>query len=417
MIIQLSQEQIVTEHQFHNWLKDHTRPTFTLGGYAGTGKTFLMANLIQQLGGEYCSREIICAAPTGKAASVLREKLGGFPVRTIHSILYAPIEHKSEGFEKLMEQLIADPNNAELQIRVDHEKRQLAGKGLGFNIKEDSGILPGQLVMVDEASMVTQEMYHDLVNTGAKVMFVGDPGQLPPVGDGGWFLKAVYDAVLEKVQRQALESPIIRLSMQIRKGQLAAHEFQFDDCRIVNKSEVSKEDWLGTDQVITGMNATRRRINNYYRRQLGHAEFGEMPRTGEKLICLKNEKIGIIEEGGTQYINGVQAVAAGNWDYDDRGDLRGDVLYEGQLRENVLAYDYHFLVHQRGSLVIDPWQYRKDLREFDYAYAITAHKSQGSEWDSVILCDDKMKRDDKDFRRRWLYTAVTRAKESLIWVQ
>lgn len=404
----LSPEQDSAAMKIVHWLPSSDQ-VFMLGGFAGTGKTYLLSHIIQDLK-THNNLDILCCAPTGKAASVLRSKLNGKDVTTIHSLIYSPISEDTKRLEALLESLSKDPTSTTLLNEIDIEKRRLADLRVGFQITSKAKIVPDQLVIVDESSMVSNEMYRDLVATGAKLLFVGDPGQLPPVGDGGWFLKADYDVVLREVQRQALESPIIRLSMDVRGGTVSTKNYQYDDCRISDKSEVSKSDWMKADQVITGTNASRRKINRFYRKQLGHVEKSDLPIAGEKLICLKNNS-----ETDIKYINGVQAMIASDSKYDDFGNFRMDVMYEGSLIESLECYDFYFLEHYQDNGVIDPWYMRKDLREFDYAYAITVHKSQGSEWDTVIIADDKMMRENFNFRKRWLYTAVTRAKTNLIW--
>jgi len=407
----LSPEQDNAAIKIRDWLSSPEQ-VFMLGGFAGTGKTYLLGHVIDSLG-THNGHEILCCAPTGKAASVLMSKLNNKLVSTIHALIYAPLGEDTAKLERYIEELVKDPDNKELKDKIDDEKKRLAKKPVGFQLSEKEKVLPDQLVIIDEASMVSNEMFNDLMATGAKLMFVGDPGQLPPVGDGGWFLKADYDIVLQEVQRQALESPIIRLSMDVRNGTMRRSNYQYPDCRISNKTEVSKKDWLDADQVITGTNASRRRINRFFRKQLGHIEKGELPQRSEKLICLKNSKP--IKGSDFRYINGVQAVVMRPAEYDNKGDLRMSVFYESKMLEDIAVYDYHFDQHYKSERPIDPWFMRKDLKEFDYAYAITVHKSQGSEWNNVIIADDKMQTNNREFRKRWLYTAITRAKENLIW--
>lgn len=407
----LSHEQLTAETRIKGWLSGSDQ-IFMLGGYAGTGKTYLMGHIINSVG-YHAGHEILCCAPTGKAASVLMSKLNGKDVSTVHSLIYAPMGEDTGKLEALLDKLVKDPENETLTKEIEVEKRRISSKPVSFQISGKDKVLPGQLVIIDEASMVSDEMFHDLVATGAKLMFVGDPGQLPPVGSGGWFIKAKYDVVLEEVQRQALESPIIRLSMDVRNSNLKKSQYSYPDCKICDKSEVPISDWLDSDQVITGTNASRRRINRFFRKQLKHNEKGDLPQISEKIICLKNSKP--VKGISNRYINGVQGSVIKSAHYDEKGDLRMSIFYESNILEDIAVYDYHFLQHYETARAIDPFFMRRDLKEFDYAYAITVHKSQGSEWNSVIIADDKMQQFKKDFRKRWLYTAITRAKEKLIW--
>lgn len=404
--MKLSPEQTRALDNISRWMASHNRQTFILAGYAGTGKTTLLQHYINQQ-----SDLVTCLAPTGKAASVLQKRLKNAVVSTVHRALYKPVAPSTAKLDTLEYQLTLHPNNEELKQAILEEKARLAKKDVQFSLKEERLISPGQLVVVDEASMVTRKMRKDLEETNAKILYVGDPGQLPPVQDEGFFKSHQPDAMLEQVQRQALDSPIIRMSMEVRNGAVinrtSADPAPF---RKIPKEELTADEWLKYDQVITGTNEARRKINRYFRRKMGFDKW--WPRENDRLICLKNDS-----DGDIYYINGVQAVALTDVNYSaDFGELMGDLVYDGNVAQGVTMYRYPFQIHYDPNAVEEPWQSRQGLREFDYAYAITVHKAQGSEWDRVLLADDGMKANDKEFRKRWLYTAVTRAKQELIWL-
>jgi exodeoxyribonuclease-5 len=403
--MRLSIEQSRALDLIQRWMKDPMRSTFVLAGYAGTGKTTLLQHFINQQ-----SNLVTCLAPTGKAASVLQKRLDNARVSTIHSALYKPVDQNTSHLDQLEAELVNHPGNQFLIDAIEQEKRRLAAKDVKFSRKQDSEISPHQLVVVDEASMVTKFMKRDLEATMAKILYVGDPGQLPPVQDEGFFRTHQPDAMLSEVQRQALDSPIIRISMDIRAGK-AINFQESEGFRKMPKESLPAKDWLLFDQVITGTNDARRRINRYFRRQRGYRSW--WPCAEDKLICLRNET-----DGGTCYINGVQAMALNDALFiADFQEVMGDIVYEGAVIQGVPFYRYPFQIHYDARAVEDPVQSRRGLvQDFDYAYAITVHKSQGSEWDNVLLADDGMKANDKEFRKRWLYTAVTRAKKSLTWV-
>ena len=403
--MKLSREQDKALDLIQQWLRQRDVQSFSLGGYAGTGKTTLMQHFINGL-----DNPPLCLAPTGKAASVLQSKLANAKVSTVHSALYKPVPPSMNDLDVLQAELLKHPDSKELQEAVEAEKRRLANKDIGFALNKDQcKIMPGQLVIIDEASMVTRRMLNDLIDTGAMLLFVGDPGQLPPVSDDGFFCKNEPDVMLTEVHRQALDSPIVRLSMDIREGSVTSNSFD-DGCQRMNKKQLAGEEWLKFDQVLTGRNETRRRVNRYFRKQLGHE--GIWPQDQERLICLKNDT-----KGANCYINGIQATAVAASDHnEDFQDLTCDLLYDNRIIRTVPLYMYPFEVHYNDAAIDEPWQMRQGLQEFDYAYAITVHKSQGSEWDSVLLADDGMMAGQKDFRKRWLYTAVTRAKKELVWV-
>jgi exodeoxyribonuclease-5 len=355
-----------------------------------------------------------CLAPTGKAASVLQKKLKDVEVRTIHSAIYKPNMPDVSELEALQIELAAAPEG-DKQVLLDaivEVKRKLSEEKLTFHNNDKKDIKFGDLVIVDEASMVTKRMISDLENTGAKVLFVGDPGQLPPVGDSGYFSHEKPDAILTEVQRQALDNPIIELSMKIRKGDQCHWLIENKHILKRPKDGYAVADLAKADQVLTGTNWMRHRINRGLRTVHKIPKDLWYPQQGEKLICLKNQHV-----QGSWVINGVPCVAAGNAECDmDTGNMLMDVLYEDRLIKDAKIYPYPFEAHYNPNAVEEPWASRHSFSEFDFGYAITVHKSQGSEWERVVLVDDEMFAWKIADRKRWLYTAVTRAKEHLTWL-
>ncbi len=408
----LSPEQTRALDAIAHWRSTPSRSFFILSGYAGTGKTTLLQEFINAQ-----SHSVICLAPTGKAASVLGKKLTNARVSTVHKALYQPVSPSTERLEALEAALINHPDNEEVKQALEEEKERLAKRGIKFDLKADATISNGDLVIVDEASMVTERMHVDLIATGANILYVGDAGQLPPVMDGGFFAHHRPDVTLEQVHRQALESDIIRVSMQIRNGDSIDVTWggEYDEesntqFQKVWKDGMRYDSWLTFDQVITGRNESRQRINRYFRTKANRK--GWWPEDSEKLICLKNET-----DAGNIFINGVQGTALNNFQFvAELGELAGDVLYDGVVIPCQPFYRYPFQSHYDPQAIEEPYHNRRGSREFDYAYAITVHKSQGSEWDRVLIADDQMQSQNREFRKRWLYTAVTRARKELVWL-
>lgn len=402
----LTPEQDKAANGFANWLDSGQGDIFKISGYAGTGKTFLLSQIIAGL-----SCQFWCCAPTGKAASVLSSKLGGLPVLTVHQLLYQPVQKSIAELTKMIEENKVTPN-ATLAKKIEEEKLKLAGERPGFSLKEDSLMKAGDLVILDEGSMATPKMIKDFIAAGVRLLIVGDEGQLPPVGNSSWFNSFPSDFELVEVQRQALDNPIIRLSMEIRNGVVDSSQYCDGVCRILPKSKAPRESWLEHDQVITGMNATRQKINRFFRKQLGYDS--RLPVRYEKLICLKNDI-----KGDVPVVNGAIFHCLADVTHGERiHDCELiDFSYNGREVREKEFYTYHCLRHYDYSLVEEPREFRFGLMELDFAYAITVHKSQGSEWNKVLLADDGFQENDKEFRKRWLYTAVTRAKEELVIVK
>ena len=162
------------------WLKRGKPQVFRLFGYAGSGKTTLARAIADELDGD-----VLFGAFTGKAALVMRSK-GCRDARTIHSMIYRTRETDVE-----------EPS---------------------FVLNEDGPASKAELIIVDECSMVDEELGRDLLYFGEPVLVLGDPAQLPPIKGGGFFTEAEPDAMLTDVHRQAADNPIIRLSMLIRDG-------------------------------------------------------------------------------------------------------------------------------------------------------------------------------------------------------
>jgi len=269
------------------------------------------------------------------------------------------------------------------------------------------------LVIVDESSMVTMQMFNDFAEQDCKVLFVGDPFQLAPVNPGNDSRKrALFDvhppqAELTEIKRQALDSPIIRVAHAIRHGEKPSKHFVKGECFKVERGQLRPVHYLRAGQVICGTNKVRYQINRDARKEKGFTET-QMPVRGDKLICVMNKN-------EYTWINGVMMECV--------RDMRQgtyypeiDVLYDGELRESVEVYDYPLRLNYTDAQgaknhKITDWREKADLAELDYAYAITCHKSQGSEWDKVLLIQDWF----WDDVARWLYTGVTRAKTTLLW--
>ena len=172
------------------WLKAGDRQVFRLFGYAGTGKTTLARHLAEDVDGD-----VLFAAFTGKAAQVLRSR-GASKASTIHSLIYRP-----KG-----EDVVEDEETGKKEVLPT------------FSLNRQSPLSKADLIIIDECSMVDEELGRDLLSFGTPVLVLGDPGQLPPVSGGGFFTEHEPDILLEEIHRQARDNPIIELARQVREG-------------------------------------------------------------------------------------------------------------------------------------------------------------------------------------------------------
>lgn len=346
------------------WLETPgARQVFRLFGYAGTGKSTLARHLAEHVDGD-----VAFAAFTGKAALVMRSK-GCKDARTIHSLIYRATDTETE-----------EPS---------------------FVLNDDSAAAHAKLIVVDECSMVDEELGRDLLSFGKKVLVLGDPAQLPPVKGGGFFTDAEPDVMLTEVHRQAADNPIIRLSMAIRAGE-GVERGVFGDTRVISRDSLDPALVTGADQVLVGLNKTRRAYNGRLRQLRGFS--GELPQSGEKLVCLRNNRKKGLLNGALFTVKSAGA------------------LRRGKVRMLVMPEDGEAAKFQRVAVVPQlfgaesdiPYALRKDSDEFDFGYALTVHKAQGSQWDDVTLFDESFA--FREHRARWLYTGVTRAAKRLTLV-
>jgi exodeoxyribonuclease-5 len=338
-------------HWRPNWKR--MKQCFIIAGFAGTGKTTLISHLYEEW--DHPAVAALC----GKAASVLHSK--GAEAKTIHSLIYIPYRDRHG--------------------RMRYRKRDC---------------LPGvETIIVDEASVLDHLTYQDLISFGLPILAVGDHGQLEPVGTSARLLETP-DVRLEQIHRQAHGNPILRLATAVRQNREVPYwNDPKERLRIARRSEF----WplISPDiQLICGFNKTRHQVNARVRVQLG--AMGQLPQKGERLICLKNNlRYGIF--------NGQQALCVGVGSTTRRWvelDIRTD---------DDLVVTLPCAIEQFGK------DTQKDHRDskialFDYGYCLTAHKAQGSEWDSVMVLEEIASQWTPS---RWRYTAVTRAKERLIY--
>ena len=347
------------------WLKTSGGPqVFRLFGFAGAGKSTLARHLAEHVDGD-----VAFAAFTGKAALVMRSK-GCRDARTLHSLIYRATDTETE-----------EPS---------------------FVLNEDSDAAHAKLIIVDECSMVDEELGRDLLSFGKKVLVLGDPAQLPPVTGGGFFTEAEPDVMLTQVHRQASDNPIIRLSMTIREGG-ALTRGVYGETRIVARNELDPALITGADQVLVGRNKTRRAYNGRLRELRGFT--GVFPQSGEKLVCLRNNRKKGLLNGALFSVKSAGALRRGKVRMLVRPE-EGDV---GKFQR--VAVIPHFFEGGDGEI---PFALRKDSDEFDFGYALTVHKAQGSQWDNVALFDESFA--FREHRARWLYTGVTRAAKTLTLV-
>lgn len=377
-----------------NWYKNNTKSqqVFRLWGSAGTGKSTLINEIsyVIQNGEGVPKGEILFATFTGKAAAVLRNK--GMPASTIHSLIYKPL---------------IDP---------------ITGQVTGYKLNDESELQYASLLVCDEVSMVNEEMGRDLLSFGKPILVVGDPGQLEPIKGEGFFTRDEPDAELTKVERVALENPLIFLANEVREGR-ELKPGRYGDSRVYRGKSIPDELILQADQLICGRNATRRALNRRYRVLKGfHDIDSQFPVRGDRLMGLRNNKdTGVLN--GTQW-HCDEPIIKPIWRLKDWRDpaagreptkiegiyfrLRACDLFDSNgdpLIINTVCSAHHF----DENLPEPPWRDVAGTDEFTFAYCGTVHKLQGSSAPHVAIVDESFVFRDQEWKHR--YTALTRASE------
>lgn len=327
----------------------------TLGGYAGTGKTVVAFNLRQVL------PDFAVCAYTGKAADVLRKK-GILDAATIHKIIYRPV----------LDEL---------------------GNVIDFTLKSNDEVGCSGF-LVDEGSMVTEEMDGDLRSFGLPIIYIGDHGQLEPIGKSSFNIMSNPDYKLEQIHRNA--GDIAYFAEYIRKGNKPSTYPSNDKVRIVNNHRASK-DICDVDQIICAFNKTRVSLNMQVREKLGFTN--ELPQPGDRVMCLRNNY-------QAQLFNGMQGICKEVY---HKGYGPHRMIFEVDGEERDVAFDKSQFNKEKYDFSYN----REDPDPFDFCYAITCHKAQGSEWDRVMVFEQFCRGWDM---KRWSYTAASRAKKQVMWV-
>ena len=384
-----------------------------LRGYAGTGKTYLVSRLVEQLVEEDCT--VTVCAPTHKAVQVLSRQLSGLgeaPVemQTLHSVLGLRLEPAGDGEYEL--------------------------------VHDDGCDFTEGVVIVDEASMIGREEWQHIEDTSAFVqwLFVGDPAQLPPVNEDPSPALEVPGPTLETIHRQAADNPILELATQIRTGEVDRFGSTFDNGKGVaitrNRQEFLDSILRTFDSDAFQEDATHARVLAYrnkrvrrYNREIRTARYGaDAPRFVEKEWLVATETW--FHEGVPRLTNSeevrVKTASVERFEADDQSEWktwkltvrtpgRGLARTAYVLHEDEVERYENALNKRREAAKEDgaKWDRYYELRErfarVDYAYASTVHRAQGSTFDTVFVDrrDLQACRDETE-RRALLYVAVTR---------
>jgi exodeoxyribonuclease V len=382
--MELSKDQQLALDKLVEWHDDpYKKQYLTLGGYAGTGKTTLISVFKNLLTKAHKKTSIAFCSYTGRAAQNLRNNLREADalapkdsISTIHGLIYTPLENS---------------------------KGEITGWARKDGLAKD-------LIIVDEASMVDESIWRDLLSFETPILAVGDHGQLPPI-NGNFNLMRSPEIVLTEIHRQARHDPIITISEHARRTGLvpakrygpAAVKYQRHDEDAQERSGELLEAYCADTMILCGYNSTRNKINRFIRAALGYES--PEPKHGDRVICLRNNHKKAIYNGMLGTIAHIEG-SYKDWynveiDMDDACKPYAGLIYAPQFGAgSAVNFTKDRKLAARGDL-------------FDFGYALTVHKAQGSQAKRVVMFEERFPKMDDEMWRRWLYTGVTRAEEEL----
>ena len=412
----LSKDQIDAKKTILDWVHSARRSSYiTMGGYAGTGKSSLIAEVRKSLPPRW--RVAFCAY-TGKASGVMKDKLieadainpATDYIGTIHSLCY--------------------------RAREDPDTRLIVFERVPY--------LGYDLIVVDEASMVNQELFNDLRSYGIPMLLVGDHGQLPPISTDDFNLMENPLIKLEEVHRFGKNTSLLDLSVMARNGESIPFKVFDDKVAKVKETDPLVNDFIQnhlkdfSDGVcLCGTNNTRSDVNQLIRLNYGIIEDidDKVPRAGDRVVCLKNNKslvepiyngmlgrvnsIGTVDKLEDAYTMSIKVDDGFTHDGLVARQHFGELKYSTDGKEFVtmrelMSLKTNLTVMERKRMRGKLGKRKIYLDAFDFGYCLTVHKAQGSEWGNVMLFEETSGYWDSEYRNRWLYTAVTRSNDRLL---
>ena len=425
------------------WYKTLPKNYFVLLGYAGTGKSTIVKYILSQL--KISPERVWYGTPTGKSAMVLRKK-GHHSAATVYSLFYRCTEvDPNEVALDLCASLLVDIEKMpifsmhdmmtkiniihDMYNKADREKKKAVSdllkmnhvgfpkniastsvhaRGLmRFSKKEIPKAALPEILIVDEASMLTDLQIKDILSYGIPVIFLGDDFQLEPVTGVNTLLDRP-DITLTEIVRTAEDHAVVYAATMAReKGRFLNPGNYNNQFLRVSQEEFFNNERLYSllpkvDQVICGKNKSKFEIIAEIRDQLGHTS--ALPALGEKVMCTRNNnELGLV--------NGMMGTCDQIKFVDERNGymLMTFTDEEGRVYPSLKTSLAAFMPEVENEVY-----YKKLLsyNQFTFGHAITCHASQGSEYDRLVLFEEPFGENPW----RWVYTGYTRTMGRLITV-
>lgn len=390
-ILNDGQQRILNEAV--NWFKNSSQQVFEIAGPAGSGKSFLIVEILKALGLQ--TQNYAAMAYTGQAAIVMRTR-GFCTAKSIHSTLYEVVEYNdtSEVSEKF---------GIPVKKKI-FRKRQFVDPQI-------------RLFFIDEAFMVPDYMVKDILSFGIKVIACGDPNQLPPIGGKPAFLTGYGVHHLTELMRQASNDPIVYLSQRAIRGEPIHCGTYGRSAMVITEDEFDPAMYGLVDVVLCPTNKKREEINKYIRHACGY-DVSPFPFFGERIICRQNNWNIVYDD--LALANGLSGFA---YSLPKPVENASDVFYM-DFKPDLTNYVFPNIMMNAEFICANPdrrnemkslvKQYPINGELFEYAYAITYHLSQGAEYPNVMMIEENMR---PQMANQMLYTAITRAKNFLLFVK
>lgn len=398
-MIQFNDEQQLLIKNAVYWYNYSPEQVFSYSGGPGTGKSLVLNEIIKCIGLDLS--EVAPMSFTGAASLVMRCK-GLYNARTAHSWLYNIVEVNAtdKNGNILMDNLLGRPLKTIKFIPVEK---------LPDNIK---------LIVVDEAYSMPLSMRKIIEKFGIKILACGDADQLPPVGDFPAFLSDPNTFKLTKCMRQYDKKDIVEIANTVKCGKDLPYG-TYQNSSVIDFKDLTKEMLLWADIIISGTNKTRDRINEMMRKIKGYTS--NLPQCGEKLVCRNNnwnEYAEVDKDYKLNLCNGLIGTVLNNPDVSSFNGNTFSLVFSPNLAPGVIfntRANYHHMItnNYMARTTIKNNRYEQG-NMFEYAYCITSHISQGSQFHKVIYLEERL---HPNIQAPANLVGATRADQALIYVK
>jgi exodeoxyribonuclease-5 len=394
-MVEYTDEQLEVMKAVKDWWKNSDEQVFQYAGYPGTGKTFILHQIIKELGIDM--KHVAPMAYIGQAAINMRVN-GLLNARTIHSWVY-----------DYTEVIVRDKNGK--PIIDEFYNRPKVKMGFVYNEHAFDGI---KLIIIDEAGSVPMSLKSDIEAAGVKIIATGDLGQLPPPCDKPAYLTNGKIYRLTKIMRQKGENngilelaDLARLKKPIKFGKYG------DNCIVIPESALTLEHLKNAEVFICATNKTRDKYNTLIREKV-YGRYGKLPEKGDILVCRKNDWS--VSSNGINLANGLRGVIANYPDMTLFDGTKFTINFKPDRLDDCyfkkLECDYRYLISDHQTrMKIKSLPYGEG-HKFEYGYAITTHMAQGAQYDHGIYYAERF----GDLTSKLNFTGITRFKKSLIYV-